>query len=82
MPKVTFEMESVTVEIPDGQTIWHAARKALPALDAQITQGEFAPLLDWLRANVHRYGRKYLPGELTQHLVHHWATAIAAGLPH
>jgi ferredoxin len=28
MPKVTFEMESVTVEIPDGQTIWHAAQKA------------------------------------------------------
>ena len=28
MPKVTFEMESVTVEIPDGQTIWHAAEKA------------------------------------------------------
>ncbi len=28
MPKVTFEMESVTVEIPEGQTIWHAAQKA------------------------------------------------------
>ena len=28
MPKVTFEMESVTVEIPDGQTIWDAAQKA------------------------------------------------------
>jgi ferredoxin len=28
MPKVSFEMESVTVEIPEGQTIWHAARKA------------------------------------------------------
>ena len=28
MPKVSFEMESVTVEIPDGETIWHAAEKA------------------------------------------------------
>ena len=28
MPKVSFEMESVTVEIPEGQTIWHAAQKA------------------------------------------------------
>src|ERR1700682_2754035 len=28
MPKVSFEMESVTVEIADGQTIWDAAQKA------------------------------------------------------
>ena len=28
MPKVSFEMESVTVDIPEGQTIWHAAQKA------------------------------------------------------
>jgi ferredoxin len=28
MPKISFEMESVTVEVPEGQTIWHAARKA------------------------------------------------------
>jgi len=28
MPKVSFEMESVTVEIGSGQTIWHAAQKA------------------------------------------------------
>ena len=28
MPKVSFEMESMTVEIADGQTIWDAAQKA------------------------------------------------------
>jgi ferredoxin len=28
VPKVTFEMESVTADIPDGATIWEAARKA------------------------------------------------------
>ena len=28
MPKVSFEMESVTVEIPEGQTLWDAAQKA------------------------------------------------------
>jgi ferredoxin len=28
VPKVTFEMESVTVESPDGATIYEAARKA------------------------------------------------------
>ncbi|HEX4383107.1 MAG TPA: hypothetical protein VH083_09170 [Myxococcales bacterium] len=28
MPKISFEMESVTVDVPEGQTIWHAAQKA------------------------------------------------------
>ena len=46
--------------------LWQAAHKTLPDLDAQIARGEFAPLLGWLRENVHRYGRKYLPGELAQ----------------
>ena len=32
MPKVSFEMESVTVEIPEGATIWDAAQKAGIAL--------------------------------------------------
>ena len=32
MPKVSFEMESVTVEIPEGKTIWDAAKLAGIAL--------------------------------------------------
>ena len=28
---------------------------------AQIAAGDFAPLLGWLRENVHQWGRKYLP---------------------
>ena len=44
--------------------LWEALRKVLPDVNAQIARGEFAPLLDWLRANVHGYGSKYLPGEL------------------
>src|SRR5262249_14672650 len=44
--------------------LWHALHAALPDLGAQIAAGEFAPLLDWLRQNVHRCGSKYLPGEL------------------
>lgn len=44
--------------------LWHYVRLALPELDEQISHGEFAPLLDWLRENVHRYGSKYLPREL------------------
>lgn len=30
-----------------------AAKKALPKLDAQLGKGEFAPLIGWLRENVH-----------------------------
>src|SRR5205814_105557 len=44
--------------------LWSAAQKSLPDLEAQLARGEFAPLLEWLRAQVHGYARKYLPGEL------------------
>ncbi len=33
-------------------------------LSSQIAAGDFAPLLAWLRENVHQWGRKYLPKEL------------------
>ncbi len=35
-------------------------------LDAQIAAGDYAPLLGWLRENVHQWGRKYLPQDLTR----------------
>ena len=35
-----------------------AARKALPELDASIAKGSTAPLLEWLRVNVHRKGSR------------------------
>jgi carboxypeptidase Taq len=38
--------------------LWDAARRDLPELEEQIERGEFAPLGEWLRANVHRHGRK------------------------
>lgn len=44
--------------------IWNSAKKALPELDEQIKSGQFSPLLNWLRENVHQYGSKYTPGEL------------------
>jgi carboxypeptidase Taq len=37
-----------------------------PSIPADIERGEFGGLLGWLRANIHRHGRKYLPGELIQ----------------
>ena len=37
-------------------------------LSDQIAAGEFAPLLGWLRENVHQWGRKYRPAELVQRI--------------
>ncbi len=44
--------------------LFDAARQALPDLDAQIGRAEFGPLIGWLGENVHRWGRRYSPGEL------------------
>ncbi len=38
-------------------------------IESQVASGDFAPLLGWLRENVHQYGRKYLPKELVQRIV-------------
>lgn len=44
--------------------LWRAAERALPDLDAQLRAGEFAPLLGWLRTNVHEHGARLEPDEL------------------
>lgn len=36
----------------------------LPALWDDVGQGEFAPLLEWLRKHIHRVGRRKLPAEI------------------
>ena len=36
--------------------LFAAARTSLPGLNNAIARGEFAPLVDWLRANVHGKG--------------------------
>ncbi len=41
-----------------------AAEKKVPGLLDQLAQGKYAPLLHWLRENVHQHGRRYLPAEL------------------
>ena len=43
-----------------------AVRRDLPDLDASVAAGDFAPLLGWLRDNVHRHGRKFTPDELVE----------------
>jgi carboxypeptidase Taq len=43
--------------------IWERITADLPDLDTAVEQGEFSPLRDWLRENLHRHGRKYTPAE-------------------
>jgi carboxypeptidase Taq len=43
--------------------IWEAAAAELGDLDERIGRGEFAPLREWLGANVHAHGRKFAPQE-------------------
>jgi carboxypeptidase Taq len=44
--------------------LWARLRADLPGLDEQLEAGEFAPLREWLREHVHRYGRTFEPREL------------------
>ncbi len=46
--------------------LFAAAERALGDLEAAFAEGRFAPLLGWLRENVHRHGRRYLPPELIE----------------
>ena len=42
------------------------AEKDLGDVRLQIERGEFAPLLDWLRKNIHSQGTRYLPRDLVK----------------
>lgn len=44
--------------------IFEAAERALPDLWAQVEAGDFAPLLGWLRKNIHEVGRRKTAVEL------------------
>jgi len=46
--------------------LFESAEKAIPGLKAGFEKGEFAPLLEWLRVNVHQHGRRYLPRDLVK----------------
>ncbi len=37
-----------------------------PSIPQEIEQGKFGTLLNWLRTNLHQYGRKYDPKDLIQ----------------
>jgi carboxypeptidase Taq len=42
------------------------ARKDLGDLDTRFAHGDFAPLLGWLRKNIHTHGKRYRAGELVR----------------
>jgi carboxypeptidase Taq len=46
--------------------IWQKALEAMPDLYQQFEQGEFKPLREWLRINLHSLGRKFTPQETLQ----------------
>lgn len=49
--------------------LWERITRALPDLDRDVANGEFAPLRDWLGENIHKHGRKFTPNELLERVV-------------
>ena len=49
-----------------GAQFFEAARRDLGDLDGQFTEGEFRPLLGWLRERIHRQGKRYTASELVE----------------
>lgn len=49
--------------------LWERIRTEIPDLDEQTSRGEFGELREWLRENIHQYGRKFLPTELLERVV-------------
>ncbi len=47
-----------------GLHFWRKLRGDLPEIDDSIARGDFSPLLHWLRASVHLYGRRLTPAGL------------------
>ena len=44
--------------------LWERFADVRPSRDADVGRGEFAPLLAWLRSELHQHGRKFEPQEL------------------
>jgi carboxypeptidase Taq len=44
------------------------AKKEIEGLEEKIAQGEFQQLLEWLRDNIHTYGKYYKPEDLVEHI--------------
>lgn len=46
--------------------LFDAADRDLGGVHAQLAQGEFRPLKEWMNEKVHRHGRRYLPRDLVE----------------
>jgi len=46
--------------------LWDRVTAEVPDVEERIGRGEFTPLRDWLRDNVHRHGNKFMPSELIE----------------
>jgi carboxypeptidase Taq len=47
---------------------WEEAQKQMPNLIQEIEAGQFYSLLQWLRQNIHQYGRRYRSEELCKRI--------------
>ena len=45
---------------------YHKAKQDMPDLEQNLAKGDVAPLLNWLRTNIHNKGRLYRAGELME----------------
>ncbi len=43
---------------------WETAKRQIPGLETSISKGDTGVLLQWLRTNVHRHGKRYTAEEL------------------
>ena len=46
--------------------LWEVIQRDIPNLEDLIENGEFSPLLSWLREKIHRHGAKFEPQELVE----------------
>lgn len=46
--------------------IFETAEEEIPDLEQKIEEGDFEPLLDWLRENIHKHGKLYRTEELVE----------------
>jgi carboxypeptidase Taq len=51
-----------------GAQLFERALQDMPDLRQQFARGEYLPLLEWYRTNLHVHGRKFKPKEMTQRL--------------
>jgi carboxypeptidase Taq len=59
-----------------GALMLEALRGAIPGFDEGVKRGDFRPIYDWLRTNVHQHGMRYTGPELIRRIA---GTELSAG---